>query len=74
MIQPNIDMTGTGSARVGIVMFTVTFVAKKSIKQYYLPDNKYRNCSKIPYVYAHCLVRRKRYRPIGNNKFTRNGN
>ena len=40
-IQPNTDMTGNGSARVGIVTLIVTFVATKSVKQYYLRDNKY---------------------------------
>jgi len=33
MIQPNTDMTGTGSGWVGIVMLIVTFAATKSAKQ-----------------------------------------
>jgi len=32
MIQPNTDMTGTGSDCVGIVMLTVRLVATKSAK------------------------------------------
>jgi len=33
MIQPNTDLTGTGSGWVGIVMLIVTFVATKPAKQ-----------------------------------------
>ena len=35
MIQPNTDMTGTGSDSVGIVMLIVTFDATKSVQTIY---------------------------------------